>query len=49
MNISAQIYFPVLQIPPPTGKFKVGFTEFRLDDKYKTEVSVFYPTKQTTN
>lgn len=27
----------------------VGYQYFRLDDKFKTEVAVFYPTKQKTH
>lgn len=33
------------KIPNNTGKYKVGYKEFQMEDSFKTEVSIFYPTK----
>lgn len=37
------ISYPVYSIPRPTGKFPVSYKHIRMNDAYRTEVSVFYP------
>ncbi|EAR90798.1 platelet-activating factor acetylhydrolase (macronuclear) [Tetrahymena thermophila SB210] len=37
------IKLPVYQIPDPQGQNKVGIKQMRIQDEFKTEVSVYYP------
>jgi len=40
---SAVVFMPVWKFPGVQGSFKSGLKQMRIQDSFKTEISVFYP------